>query len=441
MTADIADAHDGMASSSLREPFAVMVKPTGPICNLDCGYCYYLDAVKLFNSSERFRASEAVLETYIRANIEQSPGPVVYFSWHGGEPTLVGIEFYQRIIELQKKHLPSSWTASNNIQTNATLLNERWCQFLAANHFTVGISIDGPAALHDTLRRDKGGRGSHARVIRGLRLLRAHGIEPDVLCTLNSITAQHPLSVYRFFREQNVTWLQFLPVVKCSSDGKIDPLSVDPTMMGTFLCTVFDEWVRHDVATIGVQNFLESLLVWSGQRANLCTMTETCGRVLAMEHDGSVYSCDHFVDREHLLGTIDDGLSTLLDSPKQRAFGRAKRDHLSTACKECPVLFACNGGCPKDRLAFTQDGEDRQNYLCSGYRRFFEHIDPYMRHMVALARRGVPIVRIMTEIAAQDTQTRKNRPSLGRNDPCHCGSGIKYKNCCWLGHKSSQQTL
>ncbi|KJE76081.1 anaerobic sulfatase maturase [Ferrimicrobium acidiphilum] len=428
---------EAVVTSAANEPFAVMAKPTGPICNLGCDYCYYLEKTELFGSQERFRASESVIETYIRTNIESSVGPYVQFSWHGGEPTLAGIDFYRRIVALQQRYLPAGWSALNNIQTNGTLLNDRWAEFLAANQFTVGISIDGPAYLHDSLRRDKSGCGSHVRVMRGLHVLRAHGIEPDVLCTVNSATVQHPLAIYRFFREQNVSWLQFLPVVRRAADGGADALSVDPEALGDFLCTIFDEWIRHDVGRVGVQNFLESLLVWSGQEAHLCVMAETCGRVLAMEHDGSVYSCDHFVDEQHRLGRVDDGLAALLESPSQRAFGTFKRDGLPSICRECPVRFVCNGGCPKDRFAVAPNGEDGLNYLCGGYRRFYEHIDSYMRRMVALAARRLPITQIMAQVAALDNGEPVIWPDVGRNDPCGCGSGRKYKHCCLRGASSA----
>ncbi len=422
-----------VTTNSEPEPFVVMAKPTGPICNLSCDYCYYLEKTQLFGPDERFRASDAVIEAYVRNNIHDSAGPVVQFSWHGGEPTLAGIDFYRRIVALQRRYLPAGWSALNNIQTNGTLLNHAWAEFLAENRFTVGISIDGPAVYHDALRRDKAGRGSHARVMRGLSILRDHGIEPDVLCTINTVTVAHPLEVYRFFRDIEVSWLQFLPVVRRSTTGEVDALCVDPDAMGEFLCTIFDEWIRHDVGRLGVQNFLESLVIWSGRRAHLCTMAETCGRVLAMEHDGSVYSCDHFVDKAHLLGRMDDGLSALLDSSAQRAFGEAKRDWLPSVCRECPVRFACNGGCPKDRFAIAPNGEGGLNYLCRGYRRFFEHIDFPMRRMAALAQQGVSIANIMSEVSVINRGSPVHWPGIGRNDPCGCGSGKKYKQCCLRG--------
>ncbi len=415
------------------EPFVVMAKPVGPICNLDCGYCYYLGKTGLFPPGEHFRMSPEVLESYVSSFIAASPGPVVHFGWHGGEPTLAGVEFYRQVLEIQHRYLPAGWRCLNNMQTNGTLLNERWCTFLAEHHFSVGLSIDGPAVLHDASRPDRHGRPTHERALRGLGLLRAAGIEPDVLCTLNALTAAHPREVYRFFVDQNVQWVQFLPVVEKVPDGGVSERSVTPEAMGEFLCTVFDEWVRHDVARIGVQNFLECFLVVSGKPANLCVMSRTCGRVLAMEHDGSVYSCDHYVDAGHRLGNVtSDGLATLIGSPTQLAFGEAKHDALPAYCRECPVGFLCHGGCPKDRFATTPDGEGGLNHLCAGYRRLYSHVLPYLMRMAALARQGRPIFEITVELEAAEHEDRERWRLTGRNDPCPCGSGRKYKQCCLL---------
>ncbi len=434
-------------------PFAVMAKPVGPVCNLSCSYCYYLEKEALFAAGERYRMSDEVLERYTRSVIDASAGPVVHFAWHGGEPTLAGIRFFQRVVEIQSRYLPDGWKCSNNIQTNGTLLDERWCDFLLAEGFSVGISIDGPAQLHDALRRDRRGRPTHARAMRGLNLLRERGIDPDVLCTLNALNVRHPREVYRFFLDQGVRWLQFLPVVRRSEAGvgqfqsslhggssvqrggalvavpSAD--SVDPHAMGDFLISVFDEWVRHDVGRIAVQGFVECLLAYSGRAPTLCTMSDTCGSVLAMEHDGGVYSCDHYVDLEHLLGnaTTDD-IGELLALPAQLMFGASKRDVLTRACRECPVLVVCRGGCPKDRFSRAPDGEPGHNYLCSGYRAFYEHAAPYMKRMVALATRGYPVSAIVDQLRDEEASEEARWRETGRNDPCPCGSGNKYKQCC-----------
>jgi uncharacterized protein len=418
-------------------PFLVMAKPAGPTCNLNCRYCYYLQKARLFGAGSHLRMTEQVLESYVRSFMESSPGPFVHFVWHGGEPSILGIEFYRMALEMQKRHLPEGWTCINNLQTNGTFLDDAWGAFLAAERFRVGISIDGPARLHDACRADKGGHPTHEQVMRGLRVLQRHGVEADVLCTLNAVTVPHPTEVYRFFLDQGIRWLQFLPVVARDDTGSVTEWSVTPEAMGTFLCTVFDEWIRHDVGRIAVQIFEDCYRAWMGESASLCTMAETCGRVLAMEHEGSVYSCDHFVDPEHRLGNIaTDGLSELVDTRRQVAFGRAKRDSLPRYCHECPVLFACNGGCPKDRFLPTPGGEEGLNYLCPGYRRFFGHLDPYMKRMVALGRRGGHPSEIMDELRLKEAEAEEPWRRASRNDRCPCGSGRKYKHCCLRTRRS-----
>ena len=414
-----------------RQPFVVMAKPVGPACNLKCDYCYYLDKAQLFPPRESLKMRHDVLETYIASFIAASPGPLVHFVWHGGEPTLAGIDFYRRVVELQDRHLPDGWSCLNNLQTNGTLLDEAWCAFLAEQHFTVGLSIDGPSYLHDAFRTDRRGRPTHARAMAGLRLLRAHGIEPDVLCTLNSANVEHPAQVYRFFVDEGVQWLQFLPVVKRTADGAVSCSSVTPEAMGSFLCAVFDEWIRYDVGSIGVQNFLECLLVVSGRPANLCVMAETCGQVPVVEHDGGLYSCDHFVEPHHYLGDIvRDGLGALIETTRQVSFGQAKRDLLPQECRVCPVGFLCHGGCPKDRFSTASDGEGALNYLCAGYRGFYGHVLPYLERMVGIARSGRPATVIMAELEQNERGERRRWQMTGRNDPCPCGSGAKYKHCC-----------
>ncbi len=413
------------------EPFVVMAKPAGPLCNLDCSYCYYLPKAQLFPAGERFRMRPEVLETYIRGAIAASTGPVVNFAWHGGEPTLAGLGFFRMVVELQARHVPPGWRCMNNLQTNGTLLDDAWCAFLAVHGFAVGISIDGPAHLHDACRRDRLGRPTHDRALAGLRRLRAAGIEPDVLCTLNATNAAHPLEVYRFFLGERVRWLQFLPVVEAQPGGRVSERSVDPEVMGAFLSDVFDEWVRYDVGRIAVQNFLEPLLVVSGQPTTLCVMAATCGRVPALEHDGSLYSCDHFVDSAHRLGDITtDELRTLLDGPEQAAFGTAKRDDLPLCCRTCAVRSFCHGGCPKDRFTAAPSGEPTLNYLCAGYRRFYGHALPLLSRMAELGRAGSSPTAIMGELEVIEHAERQIWQTTGRNDPCPCGRGAKYKHCC-----------
>ena len=277
------------------EPFAVMAKAIGPACNLECSYCYYLETVSLYSRPHRFKMSDALLETYVRQYIEAAPGPVVSFVWHGGEPTLAGLDFYRRAVELQRQYLPQGWTCWNNLQTNGTLLDDEWCSFLADAHFDVGVSIDGTRWLHDAYRKDRRGRGTYQVVVAAVRRLQAHGIQPDLLCTVTSGVAEEPLSVYRALRNLNTGWLQFIPIVVRGPDGQVTPESVTAEAYGSFLSTVFDEWVNHDLGKLDVQFFAEMSLVWSGGTANVCWMAPTCGRVLILEHDGGVYSCDHFV--------------------------------------------------------------------------------------------------------------------------------------------------
>ena len=414
-----------------------MAKPVGALCNLSCQYCYYLGKRRLYPPGERYRMSDEVLEAYVRAFIGASPGPVVHFVWHGGEPTLAGIAFYRRAVELERRYLPEGWRCLNSLQTNGTLLDEKWCTFLAEERFAVGISIDGPAAVHDAARPDRRGKGSHAATMRGFRLLRHYGVDPDVLCTVNAGNGGEPLELYRYFLDQGVRWLQFIPVVERAAGGGVSERSVAPGAFGEFLCKVFGEWVRYDVGRIGVQNFLEALLVVTGQPANLCVMAETCGLALAIEHDGSVYSCDHFVDAAHRLGNVrqrasgpEVGLAALVGSPRQAAFGHAKRASLPEYCQECAVLFMCNGGCPKDRFGTTADGEAGLNYLCEGYRTFYGYALPHLRRMAGLAEAGRSVSTIMAELEFEEREERLRWASTGRNDACPCGSGKKYKLCC-----------
>jgi len=396
---------DGQTSSQAqvpakaREPFTVMAKPVGPRCNLACSYCYYLETEGMYGGAVPPTMSLGLLETYIRQYIEASPGPVVAFTWHGGEPTLAGLDFYRTAVELQQRYLPPGWTCWNNLQTNGILLDDAWCSFLAEAHFDVGLSIDGTQYVHDTYRKDRGGHGTHARVVEVARRLQAYGIQPDLLCTVTSTSAEDPVAVYRALRDLDTGWMQFIPIVRRGPDGRVTPDSITPEGYGDFLCAVFDEWSRNDIGRLEIQQVAEMALVWSGGTANLCWMAPTCGRVLIVEHDGAVYSCDHFVTPEHRIGymwtpsagdastsasgdvagsptgdtarslegetgpsrsgeTVLSTLAELVDSPVQRRFGDAKRDALSKQCRACAWLDVCNGGCPKDRFIRVDDGDE-----------------------------------------------------------------------------------
>jgi len=421
--------NDVPVAASASEPFVVMAKPVGPVCNLECSYCYYLETAHLYERPHRFKMSDALLETYVRQYIASSPGPIITFVWHGGEPTLAGLDFYRRAVEFQKQYLPQGWTCWNNLQTNGTLLDDEWCSFLADEHFSVGLSIDGTSWLHDAYRKDRSGRGTYERVVAAARCLQSHGIQPDLLCTVTSAAAKEPISVYRALRNLDTGWLQFLPIVRRGPDGQATPESVPPEEYGRFLSAVFDEWVHHDIGKLDVQFFAEMTLVWSGGTANLCWMAPTCGRALIVEHDGRVYACDHFVTAEHHIGDLNTSyLSALVDAPIQRRFGEDKRDQLPAQCRSCQWLAVCNGGCPKDRFALAENGEPGLNYLCTGLRQFFAHVEQPLRHVMEQRRRGMSLDAIRAE---QRAELLVRWRGIGRNDPCPCGSGLKAKRCCW----------
>ncbi len=401
--------------------FHVLAKPSGPICNLDCSYCFFLEKEALY-PGDRFRMAEDVLENYVRQLIEAHVGPEVTIAWQGGEPTLMGLDFFRRAVAIAESCAGPRRRLHHTIQTNGTLLTDEWCEFLREKSFLVGISIDGPESVHDVYRVDKQGRPSFARVRAGLERLVRHGVDWNVLCTVHAANQDRPLDVYRFFRDDlGATFVQFIPIVERVREGEdaLTDRSVDPDAWGHFLTTVFDEWVRRDVGEVFVQTFDAALASWYGTEPALCVFAETCGNALALEHNGDLYSCDHFVDPEHLLGNImTTHMVELVAAPAQRAFGAAKRDTLPTQCRECPVLFACRGECPKNRVARTVTGEAGLNHLCAGYLHFFTHVDGLMRLMVEALARGGHAGEVMDVLAR-----------AGRNEPCPCGSGRKAKHC------------
>jgi uncharacterized protein len=413
-------------TTALRE-FQVMAKPMGAICNLDCHYCYYLKKEFLYPDGNAFQMSDEVLERYVVQQIEAAPGPQVHFAWHGGEPTALGLPYFQKIVALQRKHRPEGKKISNGIQTNGTLLDEAWCRFFAAERFQVGLSLDGPRELHDGYRVAKGGKPTHKQVLRGFRLLNEHRVHCDVLCVVHDRNVRHPTQVYRFFKDIGVEFLQFLPLVE-RVNGGVSPRTVPADAFGAFLCTVFDEWVRSDVGKIAVQIFDEAARPPAGLDHSLCIFRETCGDVPVVEHNGDFFSCDHFVEPQHRVGNIGvQHLAELVESPAQRAFGESKRDSLPRYCRDCEVLAMCNGGCPKDRFIRTPDGEAGLNYLCAGYKRFFIHSRAHLKKMVELWEADQPVEKLMAAVRAEDAGAS---PQVGRNDLCPCGSGKKFKRCC-----------
>jgi uncharacterized protein len=421
-------------TSSLPPRIHVLAKPTGAICNLACSYCFFLDKELLYPGS-RFRMSDEVLENYIRQLIAAHSSPQVTVAWQGGEPTLMGIDFYRRALELQEKYKKPGMTFENTMQTNGTLLDDEWCRFFKENNFLIGISIDGPRKLHDAYRVDKKGEGSFDRVMKGLHFLQKHGVDYNVLTTVNRANAGYPLEVYRFLRDEAKTdWIQFIPVVeRINEEGRtlyqkgdrVSDRSVQPGQFGSFLSRIFDEWVRKDVGRVFVQTFEASARRWLGLPSGMCVFEETCGVGLALEHNGDLYSCDHFVEPDYLLGNImEKEIADLAFSEKQYRFGQDKSDTLPQVCRECEVLFACRGECPKNRFLTTPTGEPGLNYLCEGWKAFFRHIDFPMQILAGLIRRGYPAEEVMRVLALEEAFER-----AGRNDPCPCGSGLKFKRC------------
>jgi len=416
-------------------PFSVLLKPTGARCNLACRYCFFLPKADLYPGGT-FRMSAEVSETFLRQYMASQTTPEVEIAWQGGEPTMMGLEFFQHACTLAYQLRKPGQTVRFSIQTNGILLNEEWCRFLKVHDFLVGLSIDGPRELHDAYRVDKGGHPTFDKVARAARLLQAHGVRYNALTCVHAANAPEPLAVYRFLRDQIGTeFIQFIPIVEPllgsgHRDGQVSARSVDGEQYGAFLIAVFDEWVRKDVGSTYVQVFDVSLAAWMGGPPGLCVFQPTCGNALVLEHTGDLYSCDHFVEPQCLLGNIlNTPISDLAHSDKQRQFGRDKQDKLPLACKQCDVRFVCNGGCPKNRLSVTDDGDPGLNILCEGYKDFFHHIDGPMRFMAQELRAGRPARNIMAYLASQDPRPAA-RASVSRNAPCPCGSGRKYKHCC-----------
>ncbi len=426
--------------------FHLLAKPTGAQCNLDCDYCFFLSKEMLYPDS-RFRMSDEQLDAYLRQLIEaHSRVPEVTIAWQGGEPTLMGLDFFRRSVEIAARYLKPGQRAVHTIQTNGTLIDAEWAAFFKEHDYLVGISIDGPREVHDAYRVTKGGRGSFDKVMRGLAHLREAQVEFNALTTLHAANAGRAGEVYRFLRDDcGARYMQFIPIIERMPEAALDgavpwsswrdrPLyeqrgdyvtgrSITGAQYGRFLIDVFEEWVRRDVGEVYVQMFDVALANWVGAPPGLCVHSETCGAALALEHNGDLYSCDHFVEPDHRLGNIaETPMLELVASPRQHDFGQAKHDTLPRKCLDCDVRFACHGGCPKDRFILTDDGEAGLNYLCDGYLAFFHHVDRPMRIMGDLLARG----RAPSEIAGLYAEEDARR---GRNDRCSCGSGRKWKHC------------
>ena len=398
----------------------VVAKPIGPLCNLDCEYCFYLEKKALFGSGEQYRMAEAILSRFIANYIASQPTPVVEFVWQGGEPTLLGIDFFRRVIELQKPYAGQK-TITNSLQTNGTLLTDEWCEFLKKHNFMTGISLDGPKEIHDRYRRDPNGKGTFEQVMRGLRLLQKHNVEYNVLACVARETANQPLDVYRFFRDEGIEFIQFSPVVErlpdeCSArhglhlagppaldtveqQTHVTPWTVIPEEYGDFLIAIYEEWVRHDVGKIFVMNFEWALNAWIGNPSPVCIHAKQCGRSVVLEHNGDVYACDHCVYPHYRLGNVvTDALSNMVEKSRQSGFGITKETALPQCCEGCDVLAACRGGCPKHRFVKTYYAEPGLHYLCPGYKNFFHHIPKYLRTMTQLLENNLPVSYVMDAV-------------------------------------------
>jgi uncharacterized protein len=402
-----------MTSHGSRPVFHLLVKPTGAVCNLDCQYCFFLSKEVLYPNSP-FRMADDLLKIYIRQMLDAQPNPEVSLNWQGGEPTLMGLDFFKRSVEYAEKYKKLGQKLLYTIQTNGTKIDNEWASFFKQKNFLVGLSLDGPKELHDVYRVNKGGQGSFDQVLRGWEILKKHAVDVNILCTVNAANGDHPLEVYHFFRDElNAQYMQFIPIVERATTetlalanhgwsehpGSDRPLytqngdlvterSVKPEQFGRFLISIFDEWIKQDVGKVFVQSFDVALANWLGQ-PSLCIFQRTCGESLVLEHNGDLYSCDHFVEPAFLLGNIKQThLVDLVSSDQQHKFGQDKYDSLPQYCRKCGVLFACFGECPRNRFIHTPDGEPGLNYLCASYKQFFNHIDQPMRMMAQLLRSG-----------------------------------------------------
>ena len=395
----------------------VVAKPSGSKCNIACDYCFYLEKEALYGAPARPRMSDEVLARYIENYVSSQPTPVVELVWQGGEPTLLGLAFFEKVIELQAPHRKNK-TIRNALQTNGMLLDDAWCEFLRRNEFIVGISLDGPQEIHDRYRKHRNGRGTFAEVMRGLRLLQAHGVDYNVMACVGRETARSPLEVYQFFKSEGVEFIQFSPIIERMPDAlsesrglwlggpaglkqvdqprQVTPWTVVPEDYGDFMIAIYEEWVRNDVGKTFVMNFEWAMHAWLGNPSPVCIHARQCGRAVAIEYTGDVYACDHFVYPEYRLGNVmDSSIAAMVEKSLASGFGVEKETSLPQACRQCPVLSACRGGCPKHRFATTATGEPGLHYLCEGYKRFFMHIRKYCHAMAQLIEHDLPASMVM----------------------------------------------
>lgn len=410
----------GEHTDSGRPGIHVLAKPIGPVCDIKCDYCFYLEKRALFDSSQHYRMPDEVLAAYIKQYVESQPAPIVEFVWHGGEPTLLGIDFFRRVVELQQPYRKTK-EIRNALQTNAMRLDDEWCEFFKANDFFIGVSLDGPKEIHDRYRKDRRGEGTFERVMRGVRLLQKHSVEFNALACVGRETAYHPHDVYRFFKEAGIKYVQFTPIVEREPDVRaqaiklwlakpsvldrpepntqVTPWTVESEAYGDFLIAIYEEWVRQDVGEMFVMNFEWALTAWIGEPSPVCIFAKQCGRAVAMEHDGSIFACDHYVYPEYKLGNVlTESLGTMVERSVANGFGPHKERMLPRYCRMCEVKEACWGGCPKHRFAMSTEGEPGLHYLCVGYKKFFLHIRKYLRAMATLLENELPVSYVMEAI-------------------------------------------
>jgi uncharacterized protein len=427
----------------------VMAKPSGSVCNIDCSYCFYLEKDRLYpERNKNWRMDDDTLERFVKQHIDAQPTSHVDFAWQGGEPTLLGISFYQKVVELCDKYGEGK-QIYHAFQTNGILLDDDWCMFLKQHNFLVGLSIDGPAHLHDHYRVNRSGKPTHAKVMLAIECLKKHGVEFNTLTVVTAKNVNHPLQVYEFLKQIGSTFIQFIPLVERHSQPENTDIytlaspdetsvamtdwSVSPKAYGKFLNTIFDHWIRNDVGRVFVQTFDTTLASWVGEPAGVCVFSETCGHAFALEANGDLYQCDHYVYPEYKLGNIHQiSIGEMNNSDAAKQFGMDKKETLTNQCQSCEYKFACHGGCPKHRFVTSKQGHPNHNYLCEGYYEYFKHTEKNMKMMAELLRHGQAPASIMNYLTIERSNSIQQavNEGVGRNDPCPCGSGKKFKKCC-----------